>query len=215
MEPPPLHIPDNNEYPESINNIYSNDISQPVIVKSQNNPCNCNSCLSLYVNNTTNNFNTVANPPLIQQFINDANERSSPIFIPKEEQRIIGNEQQLQPISDISTSTTVNYTELLKIEISGGVEIVVRKKSSQNLNYHNSETQQQQQQHQHQHQYQHQHQQNNEQITSNLTNRVGRIQNRMHPYQIPIEHTRTYADITPQINQQGHISDINQNYVNQ
>ncbi|CAG8569040.1 8021_t:CDS:2 [Rhizophagus irregularis] len=112
MEPPPLHIPDNNEYPESINNIYSNEFSQP------------------------------------------------------EEQRIIGNEQQLQPIPDISTDTTVNYTELFKIEISGGVEIV----------------------------------------------------NRMHPYQMPIEHNscpRTYADLTPQINQQGNISDINQNYVNQ
>lgn len=235
MEPPPLPIPDNNEYPESTNNIYSNEFSQPVTNKSQNNYCNCNSCLSSYDNNTfiSNNFNITANPPLIQQFINDANERSSPIFIPKEEQHIIGNEQQiivdhnnLQPIPDISSDTTVNsqpnYIELFKIEISG-VEIVVRKKSLQNLNY-NSETQQQ-------------NQQNNEQVTSNLTNRVGRIQNRMHPYQIPIEHNfkhnkmnngdisvipkqyyscpRTYADITPQINQQGHISDINQNYANQ
>ncbi|CAB4379425.1 unnamed protein product [Rhizophagus irregularis] len=222
MEPPPLHIPDNNEYPESINNIYSIEFSQPVTDKSQNNPCNCNSCLSLYVNNnnntfTTNNFNTVANPPLIQQFINDANERSSPIFIPKEEQRIIGNEQQLQPIPDISTDTTVNYTELFKIEISGGVEIVVRKKSLQNLNYHNSETQQQQQHQHQQHQHQqHQHQHQHQQITSNLTNRVGRIQNRMHPYQMPNNSCpRTYADLTPQINQQGNISDINQNYVNQ
>jgi hypothetical protein len=174
MEPPPLHILDNNEYPESIN------------------PCNCNNCLSsstLPYDNTTNNFIVTANPsPFIQQFTNVSNETSSSIFIPKEEQHIISNEQQIinHNNPDISSAGIIqtNYTELLKIEISGGVEIVVRKKSEI--------------------------QQSRQQNNSNLTNRVERTQNRMHPYQMPTRKPditvipKQYYCTSAEINQQGH-----------
>ncbi|GBB98509.1 hypothetical protein RclHR1_03250003 [Rhizophagus clarus] len=192
MEPPPLHVSDNNS-------VYSNGFPQPVM---DNNSRNFHSSTLPF----DNNFINVVNPPIIQH----NNERSSPIFI-RNEQQIIDNNINSHPNPNISSGNSQsNYTELFKIEISG-VEILVRKKLEIQQPY----------------------QQNNGHPTSNLINRVGRIQNRMHPYQIPnkinnnkqpdivvvpkqyYSYPRTPIDLTPQINQQGNISDIDQNYVNQ
>jgi hypothetical protein len=82
------------------------------------------------------------------------------------------------------SSTNANYIELFKFEISG-MEIIIRQKSRSN--------------------WEKQQQVNEQQPPLNLTNRIERTQNRMHPYNMPNEQNyRRNSNIFRQQQQQHH-----------